>query len=432
MSQSQYFPARLGEQIAHLIDALALAKNLSKKQTMAELEERTGYTEATTYRWRQGRLCPPDETIEILLQLGKEEANLNRNWGESLLHVARHSDPDRLVNKIWGPKAVRLIPNNLPPPAHTAFVGRRTEIIRLLELLSSGHAAHLITVDGIGGVGKTTLVLEAAYRCLRASTGEMPNANVPSFDAIIFASAKQDVLTPYGILARYQAQRTLRDIFREIADTLDRLDITGTTPDDQPNRVRQALARQHTLLIVDNLETMQDKQEIIAFLYDLPPQIKVIITTRERALFSPIRLEHLSEADGLRLIHHETQDKGVQLEDEQAMALYRRTGGVPAAIVYAVGQLANGYSVEGTLARMVQATGDVARFCFSGSVTPLRGQPAHRLLMALAMFPKRPLREAVIHVAGLRTDPIAADDGLAQLQCLSLVSQSEGVTAYSL
>lgn len=46
--------------------------------------------------------------------------------------------------------------------------------------------------------------------------------------------------------------------------------------------------------------------------------------------------------------------------------------------------------------------------------------------MALALFPKRPLREAVVHVTGLGTDPIAADDGLSQLQRLSLVSQREG------
>lgn len=39
----------------------------------------------------------------------------------------------------------------------------------ILNLLSFDHPAHLITLEGIGGVGKTTLAIEAAQRCLKAS-----------------------------------------------------------------------------------------------------------------------------------------------------------------------------------------------------------------------------------------------------------------------
>jgi len=427
MSQPERPYTRLGEQIDHLIRALALAKNWRMGRTVAEVAERTSFAEATVYRWRQGRLRPPDETLEQLARIGKEEAGLDRTWGKSLFRSAHHPDAARLVNEIWGPKEIRLIPENLPPPLHTAFVGRQPEMARLLELISPDHAAHLISIDGIGGVGKTALVLETAYRCLRASTGEALNPRVPTFDAIIFASAKQQYLTPGGILARHQAQRTLRDIFREIAQILDRPDITRATPEEQPTRVRYALARQRTLLIVDNLETVEDRETIL----DLPvttsrPRSKVVITTREQALFSPIRLEHLPEEEGLQLILHEAQEKNVALDETQAQALYQRTGGVPAAMVYAVGQIAAGHSVEAVLELVAQASGDVARFCFEGSIAPLRGQPAHHLLMAIAMFPKRPLQEAVIHVAGLAADPLTADDGLARLQQLSLVNQREG------
>lgn len=419
--------ARLGEQIDHLIRALALAKNWRMGRAVAEVARHTGYAEATIHRWRQGRLRPPDETLEILARLGKDEAGLDRIWGDSLLQAARYLGASHLVNEIWGAKEILAVPHNLPTPAHTIFFGRQAEMARLMELLSPDHGAHLITVDGIGGVGKTTLTLEAACRCLRASTGEAPNPRAPTFEAIIFVSAKQQYLTPHGILPRHQSQRTLHDIFREIAYALDRQEIIRTSPDEQLIRIRNALARQRTLLIVDNLETIEEQQDVMAFLYDLPLQVKTIITTRERALFSPIRLVQLPEAEGLQLVHREAQDKGVHLDDEQALALYRRTGGVPAAMVYAVGQIASGHSVAAVLARVAQAGGDVACFCFQSSVAPMRGKSVHLLLMAIAMFPKRPLREAVIHVAGLRrVDPLAADEGLAQLQRLSLVSQREG------
>jgi LuxR family glucitol operon transcriptional activator len=46
--------------------------------------------------------------------------------------------------------------------------------------------------------------------------------------------------------------------------------------------------------------------------------------------------------------------------------------------------------------------------------------------MAMAIFPKRPLREALVHVAGLQGDPMAVDEGLTQLHRLSLVRQRGG------
>jgi hypothetical protein len=82
---------------------------------------------------------------------------------------------------------------------------------------------------------------------------------------------------------------------------------------EQPDLVREALGRQQTLLIVDNLETMEDKQEIISFLYELPPTVKVVITTRDRAMFSPIRLDQLSEEATRELIGQQIEEKQVVL-----------------------------------------------------------------------------------------------------------------------
>lgn len=425
MSHAKRRYVLFGEKMDYLIQSLALENRWEIGGAVSEVAMRTGYAESTIYRWRQGRLCPPNDTLEILAHIGKEDANLDRRWGKSMLKSARHPTPIRLVNTIWGAKNIQPIPENLPRPAHTVFVGRQEEMRHLLELLSPDRAAHLISVDGIGGVGKTALVLEAAYRCLRASTGEIIDPMVPTFEAIIFASAKQHILTPHGILARHQSQTSLRAIFHEIAHTLDRQGITRTTPDTQLSRVLDALARQPTLLIIDNMETVRDKEDILAFLYEMPPSVKVVITTREKSLFSPIRLEQLPEKDGLQLINHEAREKGVVLSEGQTQQLYKSTGGVPAAIVYAIGQMAAEYSLERVIKQIASATGDVARFCFESSVRPLRGQPAHYLLMAMAMFSKRPRHEAVIHVSGLESDPIAAEDGMAQLQRLSLVSQRE-------
>src|SRR4028118_808953 len=100
------------------------------------------------------------------------------------------------------------------------FIGRQTELKDLLKLISLNYRAPIITVDGIGGVGKTALVLEVAYQSWEAKHSESPK-DIPIFDAIIFNSAKESYLLPDGLVSRLPKQNTLRDIFEAIALTLD-------------------------------------------------------------------------------------------------------------------------------------------------------------------------------------------------------------------
>ncbi|MBW4507781.1 MAG: AAA family ATPase [Scytonematopsis contorta HA4267-MV1] len=315
---------------------------------------------------------------------------------------------------------------NLPAREYTAFVGRNPEIARLMELIDSQHAAHLISVDGIGGVGKTTLVVEVAYRCLEASKNHNLLANIPVFAAIIFTSAKQNHLTSIGILTRLTRERTLRDICREIARTLDISEVSNLAMSEQIQQIRHKLSQNRTLLIVDNLETIDDKQEVLSFLYDLPPTVKVIMTTREQAMFVPIRLGCLPKEASLRLIEHESQEKGLHITKEESQHLFQGVSGIPAAIIYAIGQMAAGYLLQDVLEQIKEPSGDVARFCFTGAITPLIGTPPHYLLMALSLFVEPVTRDTLAGVAFELADPIATSQGLAKLQQLSLVFQQQG------
>jgi tetratricopeptide (TPR) repeat protein len=410
-----------GKLIGRLTHSLAKVKDWSMEETMSYIGKQTRRSSDMVYRWQQGHLLPKAEIIEVLARIGHKDADLSREWCEEFLQAARYSGTANLLNELWGPKDLRTIPSRLPHLEHTRLIGREDEIKQLQELLSPRKAAYLITVDGIGGVGKTALVLDVAREILRASTGERVVPHLPTFDAIIFVSAKQQYLTAQGLLHRTQVSSTLRKIFQEVTLTLRRDDIRSIPFQEQPDLVREALGRQRTLLIVDNLETMEDKQDILSFLYELSLEVKVVVTTRERAMFSPIRLEQLAEEAALELIERQAEEKQVSLTQKEAQMLYQRIGGIPAALVYAVGQRAAGYSVETILHNVPSAEGDVARFCFQGSVEPLRGKKAHAMLMAFALFPQAPSRAAVTCVAGLETDD--AEEALSQLQCLSLVRE---------
>lgn len=414
-----------GKLIARLTHSLAKVKDWTLEETMSYIGRQTNKSSDMVYRWQQGRSLPKPEIIEKLAEVGFSSADMSREWCEELLDATNYANTANLINRLWGPKELRDIPNRLVRMEHTRLIGREHELQQLQELLSPRYAAYLIIIDGIGGVGKTALALDMAYQCLRASTGEHIEKHVPTFEAIIFVSAKQEYLTAQGILPGMQVHRTLRQIFQEVTQTLHRLDIRATPLQEQGDRVREALGSQRTLLIVDNLETMEDKQEILSFLYELPPTVKVVVTTRERAMFAPIRLEQLAEEAALELIEQQAADKQVVLGKGEPKMLYQGIGGIPAALVYAIGQRAAGYTLETVLRNIPKADGDVARFCFQGSVDPLRDTPTHLMLMAFALFPQLPTRSAVSYVAGLETDTIAAEEALSQLQRLSLIREAD-------
>ncbi len=359
-----------------------------------------------------------------LRQLEHPQKNLEKPSAKK--NISNFAQVEVLESKFTPiPEQFRIF-QNLPAREYTAFVGRDREVLRLMELLSPQHSAHLISVDGIGGVGKTTLAVEVAYRCFETSLDRGFVSDIPTFEAIIFTSAKQNHLTSIGLLPRLTQERTLREICREIARTLDISEISNLPLQEQIELIRQKLSQLKTLLIVDNLETIEDKQEVLSLLYDLPPTVKVIITTREQALFVPIRLGCLPREHGLRLIQHEAKEKDVAINTKESQELFDRVSGIPAAIIYAIGQMAAGYILEDVLAQIKDPEGDVARFCFSGSVNSLKNQPPHYLLMTLSLFVQPVTRETAAGVAFEQSDPIITNRGLAKLQQLSLVYQQQG------
>jgi tetratricopeptide (TPR) repeat protein len=174
---------------------------------------------------------------------------------------------------------------------------------------------------------------------------------------------------------------------------------------------------------VDNLETVDD-EELLSFLREIPDPTKVIVTTRHRIdIAYTIRLAGMPEPDAQALMVVEAARKNVELPAEITGDLYRRTGGLPLAIVWSIGLISLGHSVDSVLRRLGSGHSDIARFCFAESVARIRERDAYRLLLALALFESHVSRAMLGEVAGLGADVIGRDDGLAALLQLSLVEQ---------
>ncbi|MGB3654604.1 MAG: hypothetical protein WBA41_25810 [Rivularia sp. (in: cyanobacteria)] len=333
-----------------------------------------------------------------------------------------------LINNL-NPHTPQPIYHNLPSRDYTRLVGREVEAKRILELISPEWAIPCLSIEGIGGAGKTALALDIAYRCLKASNdiylGRTLSETIPTFELIVFTSAKSQLFTPKGILPRLRRERTLIDIFTSIIRTISFYNSPPANFADTYEQIYKCLANMRTLLIIDNLDTLEDRQQILSFLYELPPTVKAIITSREKTPFTSVNLSSLTKTEALLLIQQKAAEKQLDLNLKQYVQLSQTTGRIPAAIIYAISQLAAGYSLDNIISGLMPIQGDFCRFYFESSMQPLKGQVAHQLLMALSLFAKPSLPEAIRAVAEV-DNALSTADGFVKLQQLSLINYQGG------
>lgn len=318
--------------------------------------------------------------------------------------------------------------HNIPRPAWVRFVGREEEMAWLRRRLLPSDRAWQIAINGIGGVGKTALALAVADD-YRARYHDLPPKE--RFDAIVWVSAKEEVLTAHG---RERADlpgsvlHTLEDVYAAIARVLEREDITRAPSDEQNALVEKALQRQRTLLVMDNMESVQDDR-IKAFLRNVPAPTKAIITSREWIDVADVRvLKGLTPEDAGKLMEEEVAIREVRLDPSQRQRLYDLTAGVPLPIKLGIARMAAGETFAAVTRWLGDAVGDLPEYCVKGQVelARRRDQGSWVVLLACSLFDREAgaAREALGKIADLNLAD--RDKALAELQKLFLVNRTEG------
>lgn len=159
---------------------------------------------------------------------------------------------DRVMVALSPPHPVALSPAHNLPTQLTPFVGRRTELEHLgMQLLDPN--CRLLTIMGMGGMGKTRLALELA------------STAVPHFpDGAAFVDLSSLVGSELLVTA--------------VTDALN-LPLTGSTPPE--TQLADYLASRHLLLVLDNFETVLDGATLVAHLLAAAPRLSLLITSRE-------------------------------------------------------------------------------------------------------------------------------------------------------
>jgi SEFIR domain/NB-ARC domain len=317
---------------------------------------------------------------------------------------------------------------NLPRKNNSQFIGRQTETLELFARLSQDYRQHIHVVRGIGGIGKTALVIEVAHQCWNAKKNGDELSNIPFFDAIIFTSSKSTELVNGRILHRPVKEALLVDIFRVISDVLGEPTITQVLPEEQIKKVNEALGKQSTLLIVDSMDTFSEEESslILSFLNNVPTSTQVIITTRHFIGFDSIQLDSLTATKSYDLLNSQAKNRNITINNNWKRQIHESFSGIPIALIYAIGKIEVGYTFTDIVNPNINISEDLGKFCLESSIELTKRTRAYQLLLSMSLFQNSPSRDALISVTGLTDGDRDTIDGIAQLQQLSLITEKRG------
>ncbi len=185
---------------------------------------------------------PPDETTTALYAQIRVGALDKEQWG------ANNPQPSILVEF---PAATTLPHNNIPAQS-TPFVGREVELTQIGDLLSNPDC-RLVSLLGLGGIGKSRLAIEAARRKAGAFAS-----------GVCFVALAPLVTADFVLVA--------------IAQSLGLQTISG----DLRAQVLAYLQSRTLLLVLDNFEHLPGATATVADLLHSAPGVKFLVTSRER------------------------------------------------------------------------------------------------------------------------------------------------------
>jgi len=318
------------------------------------------------------------------------------------------------------------IPHNLP--SLQSFFGREEELKKIADALDLESRTWGALIDGPGGMGKTSLAVRAAYDAAEA------------FEKIAFVSLKPRELDDDGerVLSGFLISG-LAELLNELARELGHNEIAKAPEDQRPRMLHDSLRGTHTLLVLDNLESLvkRDRDIIFTFVDKLPLGCKAILTARGRigSGGKEIILQELSEEAALATLGKLAENNPAlrRTSEAERLVLYRETGGNPLLLRWTAGQIGRGVCVTIadaiTYLRSCPKDNDPLEFIFGDLVEDFSDTEA-RVLCVLSYFT---LAAKVAHIIGLAES--AEGDikrTLRNLMNRSLVVPSEELSSFAL
>lgn len=308
---------------------------------------------------------------------------------------------------------------HLPPPDYARLFGVDRPCAKIVDLLRQPYGRPMISIEGLGGIGKTALARAVAHQL----------ADGDDFDGMAWISARQSWLAESGTIEPIAAPpATPADITNQLAEQLGLTRLVGLGTDEKLARIAEFLAHSRYLIVVDNLESVSDIDALLPVLTTLANPARLLLTSRQALAGYPLVHRHavvpLSLTDSHALVESELERRGLdsRLEPEDMERLFAVVGGMPLALKLVAAQMSRWplATILGDLRRVRRrAPESLYTFIYRRAWLELDDAARAMLLSLLHIAPEGEDLEWLQLVAGLPLD--AFDSALEQLLAYSLL-----------
>lgn len=310
---------------------------------------------------------------------------------------------------------------NMPPPPERYV--KRTDLEHALESLIYDDRHPVITLQGRGGIGKTSLALEVLHRV--ATTSEF-------FGIVWFSARDIDLLSEGPKVVRADVLS-----IDDIAADFSRLISASAIKTSEARRLfADSLCGQSSdgpfIFVFDNFETIREQAELYHFVSNsirLPN--KALITTRARDFKAdyPIVVGGMNHGEFVELVEATSTRLDIKdlIDSEYRETLYRESDGHPYIAKVLLGEVAKaGHKV--TVKRVVAAKDAMLDALFDRSYSSLSAV-AQRVFLTLcswrSMVPRIGLEAVLLRPGNEHLDIEAAVRELEQASLIEVVIENE-------
>lgn len=231
-----------------------------------------------------------------------------------------------------------VLEQRLHDRTYSTLVGIDDQLAQLAVLLRAPKAPFVLSFEGLGGIGKTALADALARQLIDELV----------FVDLAWVTARQRSLNLGGAIRQERdtgvdAAEIVSLILRQLWQ--DEPAPVALSAEHKLHLVRQRLKQASHLIVIDNLETVADLDNLAPIVRQLADPSKFLLTSRHSLYGEPGIYHHLlrdlSQEHALRLVRQEAAERNVtQLigaSDDELQPIYDTIGGNPLALRLVVG-----------------------------------------------------------------------------------------------
>lgn len=266
-----------------------------------------------------------------------------KNLDNSRIHTLQAEGIDAIVDALWRDEEQALAEHrrllsvcfDLPPTDH--LIGIEACSAKLYEMLKSLSPPWIVALEGIGGIGKTSLASYLFSTLLDYS----------EYKGFAWVSAKQNTFNLNGVSIKREASLSSEALTDALLQQLEheRNDLHLLPTAQKQAMLQQRFKSDPHFVVIDNLETVEDIEALLPLLERWSNPTRFLLTSRTRyesdSLIHHCNVPELNESDALHLIRTvaiaNQTSAIVSAADEKLREIYRVVGGNPLALRLVVG-----------------------------------------------------------------------------------------------